>query len=117
MSKIVDEMSVDEMRAKLHSIYRQEGTVLMYLANEEMLKVLSQKLDIFRDTLDLTADDGKKQVDMLNILFKNSVDYALKQEALLEIIDEDILKEERAKKLAAETGSVEDFVGKIAENA
>jgi microsomal dipeptidase-like Zn-dependent dipeptidase len=109
IDKLTKEAAIDKLKA----IFSNEGVVQTYFATEDLMLQTAAKMDEFRETIDFTADDGKDQYSIISNYMQKSLEWAKNQKQLRELIDEDIMREAKRKRLEARSGTLESRISKM----
>lgn len=106
----IESLSKTELVKRLKAIYSEEGLINSYLEFEDLLLATTEKMAEFRENIDLTGEDAAKQFKIIGDYFKNTVSWANNQKELKTMIDEELMREAKEKRLSAASGTLEQFV-------
>ncbi len=109
-SEEIESLSKQELVKRLKAIYSEEGIINSYLEFEDLLLATAEKMADFRENIDLTGEDATKQFKIIGDYMKNVVSWSNNQKELKTMIDEELMREAKEKRLSAANGTLEQFV-------
>ena len=101
-------MSKQDMQDKLIEIYSKGASARAYLAIEDSIDKISKQIDSIDINID--ADKGDKVFERILSFSEKLLKIEEGQIKRLSNLDEGVLKEEREKRNAAKSGTLEQFV-------